>query len=645
MKRITRLSLRNFKAFRDQEFDFGGKNVLIYGNNGSGKSSLYWALYTILQSTTKSSEAEVRRYFQPFDPADPTTYGSLKNIFADETAEAHIRLTWRDGDTGPETTVTISNTVVNTLGHTTLAEANLASDFITHRLLQNFYNASHKQETNLWDVFMRDVFPYFLEDEDSNSSNNENVAKTYRQLVEELLMDLPRVYGGRIAREGDYARLGYNRKIEHINSLISQFLGSIETTANNLLAEHFYKSPDVLKIHLDYDFRQSTGTSGYKIEYADLRRLITAYTDVNERLQNAPWRIKLWVEIYDKQQSKWVPNHRPHSFLNEAQLTRIAFAVRIGALRTRLQTSDFKLLCLDDMLISLDMSNRHQVLDLLLTSYDVNYQLIMLTHDRAFFEKTKRQISTHEKSGKWTYLEMYEDIRVDSPRPFVKQSDSNIACAEQHLVQFDFPAAANYLRKACEELLSELLPIHYRLGNDGERVWKLDVLLVKAEEYYKSLPLPTNPILDIREYLKTLLNPLSHADLESVIYRQELEAVFKAYQDLASYKQLQRISIVNEHEQLTFTLIDQANQDELSWKLTFSKPLDVLRLPDCSDCLGLGQFDAVWFKNGQQQQNPINGQTDLTAFYKDACRKTGNEPASVFEAVLLPNGQPIRVKL
>lgn len=45
---INKLKLKNFKAFREEaNLDLDGKNVLIYGENGAGKSSLYQALKII----------------------------------------------------------------------------------------------------------------------------------------------------------------------------------------------------------------------------------------------------------------------------------------------------------------------------------------------------------------------------------------------------------------------------------------------------------------------------------------------------------------------------------------------------------------------------------------------------------------------
>ena len=65
--KITNLKVQNFKAFygeidKPYEFDFLGKdgnakNILLYGENGSGKSSLYWTLHHVFTTTNKTIES------------------------------------------------------------------------------------------------------------------------------------------------------------------------------------------------------------------------------------------------------------------------------------------------------------------------------------------------------------------------------------------------------------------------------------------------------------------------------------------------------------------------------------------------------------------------------------------------------------
>jgi hypothetical protein len=65
---------------------------------------------------------------------------------------------------------------------------------------------------------------------------------------------------------------------------------------------------------------------------------------------------------------------KPQSFLNEAKLTQLALSVRFAASLVNLHESDLKLLVLDDLLVSLDMSNRMQVVDILLSETFAGYQ-------------------------------------------------------------------------------------------------------------------------------------------------------------------------------------------------------------------------------------------------------------------------------
>jgi hypothetical protein len=164
--------------------------------------------------------------------------------------------------------------------------------------------------------------------------------------------------------------------------------------------------------------------------------------------------------VYDEVRRDWIENHRPHSFLNEAQLTRIAFSIRIGALRTRPQTADFKVLCLDDMLISLDMSNRMQLVKLVLNQenkaslrYFESYQRIILTHSKGFFNAVKRYTSPQE----WKYYE----IRTSEAfgQPAVTPSLTPLEKAVDLYQAGDYESCGLQLRQEIEDIAKEYLSI------------------------------------------------------------------------------------------------------------------------------------------------------------------------------------------
>lgn len=66
--KINKISIENFKFFLEPfVLEPKGKHVLMYGENGSGKSSIYWAAYTHFQSSLKSN-SEAGKYFDHNHP-------------------------------------------------------------------------------------------------------------------------------------------------------------------------------------------------------------------------------------------------------------------------------------------------------------------------------------------------------------------------------------------------------------------------------------------------------------------------------------------------------------------------------------------------------------------------------------------------
>ncbi len=138
MNGINEIRIKNFKAFpTDQRFVLGGKHLLVYGENGSGKSSLYWTLYTLFQGSEKGKN--VAKYFDKSNPEN------LLNIFSDDD-DSFIEISFVNA---PEKFYRLSKEGLIP-NDQLIQEANLASDFISHRLLINFYNFRNSKEINLY---------------------------------------------------------------------------------------------------------------------------------------------------------------------------------------------------------------------------------------------------------------------------------------------------------------------------------------------------------------------------------------------------------------------------------------------------------------------------------------------------------------
>ena len=136
---------------------------------------------------------------------------------------------------------------------------------------------------------------------------------------------------------------------------------------------------------------------------------------------------------------------KPQSYLNEAKMTQLALSVRFAASLVNLQESDLKLLVLDDLLVSLDMSNRMKVVEILLSETFANYQKIILTHDIGFFREFRRTIATSHPDWCFVRLEGTASTSITC-----ESEKTEIQKAEEYLHGHSLNEAAICIRKAAE---------------------------------------------------------------------------------------------------------------------------------------------------------------------------------------------------
>lgn len=84
--KIQEIKIKNYKAFYEEHaIKVSGRNVFIYGENGSGKSSLYYALKDFFQSSMEDIDME-----------------AVENIFIEEEEKGanYIKVTFKPDKDG-----------------------------------------------------------------------------------------------------------------------------------------------------------------------------------------------------------------------------------------------------------------------------------------------------------------------------------------------------------------------------------------------------------------------------------------------------------------------------------------------------------------------------------------------------------------
>ena len=159
MYRIDNIKLRNFKFFLGEiNLALKGKHTLIYGENGSGKSSIYWAIHCFLHSTLKPDAASVQKYFLPLSLNDE----SIKNRYAQDSEHACVSITLAHDNHERYANINaeISDTVVNTQTNNEIKLMTLSSELINYRVIYNMYPQINKGTIKLFSYFERNLMEF-----------------------------------------------------------------------------------------------------------------------------------------------------------------------------------------------------------------------------------------------------------------------------------------------------------------------------------------------------------------------------------------------------------------------------------------------------------------------------------------------------
>ncbi len=245
----------------------------------------------------------------------------------------------------------------------------------------------------------------------------------------------------------------------------------------------------------------------------------------------------------------------PSDVLNEARLTAIGLCLFLAGLSkavpARLGVFP-SVLVLDDVLLSLDMAHRLPLLRILRDKFS-SWQILLLTHDRAWYEIARQQLGNG-----WIHHELFTQQVGDYEQPLLRQDQDHLGWAIDFLIQGHVKAAAVHVRTKFEEVLkwacSELgLAVKYH--PDPRKVSAKDFWDAVSAATWEDIPpvaratdrdgksrwwqpapdkkpvVPKELKESISHALSWVMNPLSHS--QSVDrYRGEIEGAIFAVSDL-----------------------------------------------------------------------------------------------------------------
>lgn len=573
--KINRIRIQNLKFFKGEfKLNIAKKHTLIYGENGSGKSSIYWSLYTLFQAHLKPTALEAQKYF------NPASSENLRNRFASDTELSGIFVDFVD-ENNSSVSVEDSSAALSILTPATrnfMAFTAEASDFMNYKFLSALYDFRNSEENNIFELFEKDVFPFLyfrhtLVDINNNPTTNKT-AESWWDYIHQTKDTLPknvRSYNSFNQRAPEY--ISYNKIVNDFNQEMRYVLDMIQYNANQKIKNIFHLSMEIEFEYEDVVFNKRLSNRSRDQKIHDPKIILKAKM-VHPNLQNTSNIV------------------HPQSFFNEAKLSCMALAIRLAILETRPSTGTgySSVLFIDDLLLSLDMGVRHEVLPVIL-DYSANRQLFIFTHDRALYHLISAELESRKEKNNWNCLEMYAPDDYSSSLPVVFHSSSHMDKAKTHLRNFEMAACVNALRRECESLLKRLISKNRQYRQDapedsGSPIVDLKQLIDIFNNMQAEIGFP-NMAPSLNNDRKLIMNPFSHDDVETPFYRRELENIINELENLAKLnrkilvgsKELHtrpyKMKVVNGaySSECTFTFIDQYSRFTYEGADYYSNPV------------------------------------------------------------------------
>lgn len=523
--KVKNIVIKNFKYFYEEfSLDVNGRNLLIYGENGSGKSSIYWAIYTLFQSRLKPSVAEVEKYF------DNTNGENLRNKFSAVGDSSKVEVTFEDksNPAAVDKTYTISqgNVTTQQMPDTFLDFTIASSDFLNYKILSKLTDKENSVINDITEVFIKDIYPFAdfqigYTDLNGNASGIRN-AKRWHDYIYSSINQLEHQRGKRRSHfdSSGPKYILFKKLIREFREQLKLYLDEISIRATTILRDEFHIKDVELHLETDTEYAFDKPTSP---RYRD-HTLHPLHIRLNAKYKNSQ---------LDGGESEII---HLRTFFNEAKLTCIGLAIRFAMVDYRFAGGGnyASLLCFDDLLVSLDMNYRMPVTKVLL-GYANRYQLCIFTHDRTLYNMMRNVIKELNFSNDdWRYLEFYRPnpTKEDVERPKIiwvdpKNEEDKI---KAYLAQGDYPSAGNCLRRYAEGLIKDILPLNLTYGIKSGSIQGLMLrgLYEKTKatnnnDFCSLYDIDPSIMPNISQYLDRLMNPLSHDNKDVPLFRQELE--------------------------------------------------------------------------------------------------------------------------
>ncbi len=480
MAKITKISFKNYRAFwgeTDNEININGKNALIYGENGSGKSSLYQGLKDFFKAVDTNWTIEKTPIHLKAETTNENDY-EVKVVF-DNDGEKPIIFNGQ----------TIKNEIIG--------QTYLLNSFLSYKeLLKTHFIEQHEFNEKFFELLTQTLL-------NENEIGDLTIGKTFEEIK--------RLQKSRKQEDKTTVETlldNFNAQFPAELTKISDQCGKILEYFNQGLKIEFQPKP------ISFEKGVLKGNIGLKVDYIG-KEAVNHLEILNEARLSA-----LAISIY---LAAIVTNP----------------IVQKTNYKTIFLDDIFVGLDMSNRLPLLEILQKFS-LDGTKPFFE-DFQIFITTYDRYWFEIAKKILGdswttiemyagNHDQNFEYPIIISPSDTYYQKAEKYTNRKKNG------NDKDIDYPAAGNYLRKEVEKLLKDLLygKYRYKNGDDGQTLireqlqdlWDSFVLMMNGLEF------ALDKFSEFGLLSKTVFNPFSHDNLDKPIYRAEIDKAFAFVDEL-----------------------------------------------------------------------------------------------------------------
>lgn len=474
---------------KDYFIDVDSKNLLLYGENGSGKTSFFRGLKDIVHSEDFTS------HFKTPILND----GYLEIAFDDNSTD-------RFDATGTKAT------------KAELLNVNKLNSFLSYKELLKTH-LHDDTEINFFEIIVNDIL------KEHNLQTLGQLKSAWDSLRTRNIEQEKEVINASVPAE-----ITEEEAIEQIEILDVEYNEQI-TKFN----DEFDELLELINQEIDTIARYFNQGVSIRFELEELNRVNLSEPKLNSIVNYAASNL---------------PSH--HKFLNEARLSAIAISVYLTALQTNPTDSVMKFIFLDDIFLGLDLNNRLPLLDILKDRFS-DWQIFLTTYDRHWFEVAKLHLEPAKwkaiemYAGEVVGKPFEKPIIIDSENYFEKADKYYKAGDYPAALNY----LRKELESQIKERLPEESTRNYEgRPHQLESLWGM---LIERYDRNGQSNLISKKIKDELKTLKfSLLHPQSHDTLSFPVYKYELQRAFQLIKDIQAIPVIRGITLLISGMELVF---------------------------------------------------------------------------------------------